>query len=300
MNRLSAFSALALLGASVSIPAQGAIVITAPTPFWTTINLASGNPMDYLTDQQTGQSEGDIVGSSTQSGFYFWFDNGNTPLVTDGMLAFRIRVGSDAQNVGYQRAALVGIDANNDGALDLFVGVDNAGSEDKIKIWDTGTQANTSPSTTSITAIAPQKIYDETSANYAFTPVTATNDPVASPSFDIDADGNTDHFLSFALPFEDIVSEMSRLGGITIDQYTPLRFVLATSTQANAFNQDLGGVPKTYDSATTWNELGSVSSPYSPGGPAPDPDPVPEPGTLLAIGTGLVGIVLWRKRTTLN
>jgi len=81
-----------------------------------------------------------------------------------------------------------------------------------------GAGLNTSPKTTSIVS-PPTLSYSETSLNYSFAPVTAVNNPGAS-SFDLNADGRTDQFLTFYVPFSAIVSALAT-EGITFSLNSP-------------------------------------------------------------------------------
>jgi hypothetical protein len=132
-------------------------------------------------------------------------------------------------------------------------------------------------------------VYNETSVDFDFSPVSLTIDPTAT-SFDLDADGSIDRFVSFSVPFADFVSEMWRLANLTIDENSSLRFVVATATQANSLNEDLNGIPKNFDGAQTWEQLGGMSPTLH----------VPEPGAwvLSVMGLGLVagrGLLLRRR-----
>jgi hypothetical protein len=272
--------------------ASGAIILNSPTTSWFPVRLASGNPLDFFLDQQTGSPEADIAGTVITPGFFMWYDDGGSSAANAGNLAFRVRLGSDLPQAGqFNSAVFVGIDANGDGALDLFVGVDNRGSSNLLKIWDAGTGANISPSTTSVASPTSQKTYAQTSANYDFRAVNAVNDPLTS-SFDLNGDGTNDFFLSFSIPFPDIVSEASRLAGVTVDRNSPLRFIIVTSQQDNAFNQDLGGVQGGVSSASTWTQLGAVTTAM-----APTATNVPEPAALLTSSSGVAGMALvaWRR-----
>ena len=254
-----------------------ALQIDAPTTEWITVRYPGTNQVDYFNDQQTGRPEADIVGNSTHASFYLKFDNGNTSSTTDGTLAFRIRLGSDLPQAGsFGSVLFIGVDGNNDGALDLMLGADQASTTPTIKIWDAGGGLNVSPNSTSITVPINQKTYLETSANYHFAQISLTLDPVAS-SFDLDSDGTTDHFLSFALPFADLVSELSRLASISVDDTSLFRFVAATSSQDNAINADLNGLPTDYDSNLNWLQLQAMSEVTG----------LPEPGTVALLITGL-------------
>src|SRR6266571_2187471 len=109
---------LAVLG-----PVRGDVVsfnIGDSTTTWTPILYPNNNNPDPSNDQQTGSEEGDIVGNVAHPSVYTIFANAGTPSLTDGTLAFRIRVGADANPPGFKGAAFIGIDANGNGSLDLF------------------------------------------------------------------------------------------------------------------------------------------------------------------------------------
>jgi hypothetical protein len=242
------------------LPMFGQVIINSPTTFWTPILPASTNQADYYNDQQTGHPEADIVGNAAHPAAYFQFWNGGTPDPTDGVLGFRVRVGSDRPTPGVFNSVLfIGVDGNGDGALDIFLGVDNSGASAHIKIWDAGSGLNISPNTTTVNSPPGQKVYPQNATNYHFGPVSLTLDPPAT-DFDLDDDGYTDWFVSFLLPFADVVSEMSRLAGLSINESSLLRFVIATSTQQNALNQDLNGIPKNYNGNLTWEQLGGMNA----------------------------------------
>jgi hypothetical protein len=269
---------------------------SAPTGDWTGVSYPTLIP-DYSDDQQTGITEADIVGNTTDAAVYTAFDDGGTPSLTDGNLAFRVRLGDDKNPAGFSHYVAIGIDADADGDLDLFLGVNNSGQADEIGIFDTGTDLNLSPDTTSIVS-TPLQSYAEMTSNYDFSAVDALNDPTAS-SFDIDADGNNDFFLSFVIPFQDIVDELVAKGlaeGNTtlqnFDQNSEFQLVAGTSTQANALNQDLGGPDGGTKSTESWADIGAMSTALA----AADLLPVPEPDTGALFGLGLVLMAAAKRR----
>ena len=253
------------------------LAIDSATTNWIPIIYGNNNVPDPLADQQTGSSEGDLVGDAVHPSFYTQFDDLDDAVTTNGTLAFRIRAGRDKNPSGFSTAAFVGIDATTNGVLDLFVGVDNSGSGDKIAIWYPGSGENTSPSTTSLSN--PSNIYTQTTLNYDWSPVTSVIDPDAI-SFDLDGNG-ADYFLSFSVPFDDVVLALA-LGGITADEDTPFTYVMATATQDNSLNQDLNGVDGGVNSDQTWSQLGAVTEVYSASGT----QLTPEPATFLLILLG--------------
>ena len=174
----------------------------------------------------------------------------------------------------------MGIDANRDGALDLFVGVNNSGAADTIGLWNPGNGANTSPNTTSIVS-TPLVSYTQNATNYHWAAVNTTIDPIVGTATDIDGGGQTDRFLSFGVPFNDVVTQLAARGVSGIDENSSFSYVMATATQANSLNQDLNGIPKTYDGAATWSTLGALADPLSASGVAIIPEI--NPGIAVAV-----------------
>lgn len=280
---LASTSLIGLLGSSAqAVP----IDPSSSTVGWTAIAYPTLLP-DYSDDQATGIPEADIVGSTSHPALYYRFDDAGTPSTTDGAIAFRARVGADKNPSGFEHFIGVGLDANLDGALDLFLGVDNSGNPDRVAIFDAGAGANTSPSTTSIVSSALFS-YTLSVGNFHFGAVNATIDPPAT-SFDLDADGNTDHFVSFVIPFADVVSALTAQGISGFDDAGTMRFVIGSSTQPNALNQDLGGPNGSTNSTETWAQLGATSNTLTAAGGF---TPVPEPGTASLVSLGLLALAV--------
>ena len=262
--------------------------LSAPTTSWTAILYSNNNP-DPSNDQQTGAKEADIVGNALHPSAYTMFGDANTPSLTDGTLAFRIRLGEDSSPAGFKTALFVGLDANADGKIDLFLGVNNSGSANTLGIWDPGTGANVSPSTTSMVA-TPLVSYTQTASNYSWMVVNSTNDPTVGSAIDLDGGGGTDFFLGFSIPFSDIVAQLGAVG-ITFDQNSSLTYVIATATQANSLNQDLNGVAGGINSSLTWSQLGVLSNPITAGGIAL----VPEINPSVLVGLLLLAVLGHRR-----
>lgn len=279
---LAAGLALALAPAGEAAP----VTPSSPTDQWMAVSDPSFQP-DTSDDQRTGIPEADIVGGGATPALYMHFDNGGTPLATDGTLAFRVRLGADKNPPGFDHFFGIGLDANQDGAIDLFLAVDNSGGSDQIGIFAAGAGTNTSPATTSIVS-TPLVSYAETAANYGFQAVDNSIDPGVATT-DYDADGATDFFLSFLVPFQAVVDQLA-LQGITFDDTTPFQLVAGTSTQPNALNQDLGGTDGNTSSTSTWATLGAVSAPIRP------ILAVPEPSTASLLVLGLLGLGALRAR----
>jgi len=263
---------------------------------WTAILYPSTNP-DPFGDQGTGDREGDIVGDATHAALYTVFDDNNTLLdKQDGNIAFRVRISGQTNPPGFGNFLAIGIDAgedaNND--IDLYLGVDGQGSNDKIGIYGPGAGANISPSTTTLDNVPSISWLLSTgpTGNYDWSAVTTTNDPTAT-ILDFGADGN-DYFLTFIVPFDELVKAFGALPTpIVIDEDTAFRYVMGTGSQPNALNQDVGGTSALWNNATTWENLGAISSPYSASG---NPVATPEPGTAALTLLGLVGLAATRRR----
>lgn len=275
-----------LLGTAVS---NAAISISGSTKSgW----ISLGANYDFGNDQQTGVAASDIVGTATDPGFFTSFDNAGTASLTDGFLGFRVRLddhGGNNNNIAFGRDLWIGIDANLDGKLDVFLGLNMQGSASEIGIYATGTGANISPKTTSVASSA-YKSYTPSASNYNYRAVNYLTDGGTTNDIGAGNKAEPDYYVSFLVAFADVVSFLNGKS-ISINQNTSLRYVLATSTQANSLNEDLGGIKGSVNSASTWSSLGGFSPTISAAGQF-----IPECSTsLLAMGS-MLGLLFNRRR----
>lgn len=257
----------------------------------------SGAASDPFRDQQTGDLEGDIVGTAANPSLYKAFDDGGTPdNHTDGSIGLRVRIAGESNPPGFTGAFYVGLDANGDGKIDLFIGALTGGSTATVGLFAPGTGANNSPSTTSIQTKSP--LYSETisTSNYNWQGVTlgaSGNDPTATTN-DVDGGGQQDFFLSIVLPFNQVVAALNSLGFSGVTDQTAMSFIAATSQNTNSLNQDLNGVNGGLSSSSTFAQLGGLTLPYSSSGALP----IPEPSSIgLLAMCSAAGLLVSRRRT---
>jgi hypothetical protein len=272
-------------------------LISGSTTRWNAILYGTNGVADPSNDQQTGQRESDIVGTTAIPSAYMAFDPASAGSLTDGSLYFRLRLAEDSQSAGYSGFVWVGIDANSDGAIDLFAGVDRQGNNSQTVLRNPGTGSNTSPNTTSISSTdLASSPYAHTASNYNWAAVGAAN--YTGSNFDVDAGGQTDYFMSFSVPFQDIVTNLNTTGtgrptAISINQNTNLGFVIATSQQGNSINQDINGGSVAINSTSTYASLGVISDPTT----LTAQITVPEAGTMsLLLWGGALGLLGYRRR----
>ena len=128
--------------------------------------------------------------------------------------------------------------------------------------------------------------YTPTASNYHWAAVDTTIDPSVGTATDLDGGGQTDHFLSFSVPFNNVVTLLATRGIIGIDQNSTFNYVMATATQAISLNQDLNGPDKTYDGSATWSTLGAQTDPMTASGMVvPEVDPAVGVALLAALAT---------------
>lgn len=286
------------------IPAQGfGQVAVNDTTGWTTWVLP-----DVQADQQTGSGYDDLVG------------DGSTPMMQQktGMLngedvvlfRVRLRVFSSENDWANGGNLGLGMDLDGDNALDLigmFEQDSNANQAGSTYFrWGTpGTDSNTSPSTTDYTNQAASEVtltgYDGSNASTATFWYSATTDTV---DFGGEAGGvGSDAWMTFAVSYANFNTGISTYAsdafdfdgvnsGFTFDSSTQIGYVLFTSQQSNAFNQDIGGVDG-YNAAITFESMGAFVTVSADGSPAP----VPEPSTFAQLGGMLMaGLVLQLRR----
>lgn len=279
-RRATAWSALGvvivgLAGAS-ALRAQTIAITDLGTTF-NPITTGHGNPMqDPLNDQQTGHKSADFVGSDTTVGFQMklgTFANGTE------MMVFRFTF-QEYRAQGFQANLRLGLDADGDGAVDLYFGPSASGGSNGIFFQDPTGGLNVSPSTTSLTS------------NYGGINLVTTGANANYGYVDTGVAGAAGE-LTFALPFETLASTLLAQTGIVITPESFVRFVAFTSTQSNAINRDIYGLDGGLSSTVRFDAPGGGFSDYLDGSGSP----VPELSSFVyAAGLLFAGVGLHRRR----
>ncbi len=266
-------------------------------------NSVSGTPMTEATyDQQTGQGADDFVGDGVGGyyGFYYAATQTNFGTGAENAMVFRFRLNAVATS--FTGNIRLGVDGNMDGKVDLYFGISTGQGQTPAIVFQnpTGTapDANTSPNTSALGTVYGSIATNTTNFSYIQAPDGSQyhTNKVAQP--------NPDMWLTFALPFSTFASVLGTQTGTTIDwNFTYLAYVAFSSTQGNAVNQDVYGIPKiTSTNPTTGAQWGDLA--YNQGGGFTEyrsgsGRPVPEPATYLQLGALLgAGLLLqrWRLR----
>lgn len=97
--------------------------------------------------------------------------------------------------------------------------------------------------------------------------------------------------LPLRVPFQDVIDQLANIGILGFDENAPVSYVAGTSTQPDAFKQDLGGPQWGTTATETWAALGATSVPYTPSGLL-----VPEPDPFAPVALGALGLAALRRR----
>lgn len=286
--------------AVVSAVAQVTVSQTNLTGF-SVPNGINGSPMtDPTYDQQTGQGADDYVGDGTGGyyGFYYAATQIDFGSGAENAMVYRFRLNAVASS--FTGNLRLGVDGNMDGKVDLYFGISTGQGQVPTIVFQnpTGTapDANTSPNTSALGTVYGSIATNTTNFSYIQAPDGSQyyTNKVAQP--------NPDMWLTFALPFSTFASVLGAQTGTTIDwNFTYLAYVAFSSTQGNAVNQDVYGIPKiTSTNPTTGAQWGDLA--YNQGGGFTEyrsgsGRPVPEPATYLQLGALLTaGILVHRRR----
>ncbi|WP_347247595.1 DUF4347 domain-containing protein [Zoogloea sp.] len=254
---------------------------------WTAIMF--GAMRDPDADSQAGAADTDIIGDTTHGSLYTAYSDNGTAGTADDYLYFRMRIDNPTSDTDFSGVAIVGMDANGDGRVDLFMSVDGRNNTRAVRLLDPGTGANISPNTTSTSPLPTgwlpnNGVYAFSPSNYSVDAVSAVNDPHYGPSTvnpatgtatDLTGDGKRDVFISWRVPLADIAAVLAKpspvdrsgvygprgaagLPGFTKD--TAVRYVSFTQTQPGPINGDLNGVGAAYDKNATFAALGAFTA----------------------------------------
>ena len=247
---------------------------------WTAVLGGPNGAHDSAADAPRVVAEGDLVGDAGHGSLYVAYDGAETETVADDRLRFRVRMGSTAPLTGWNGMAVVGLDANADGRIDLLMAWDGNGGSPQVRLLDPGTGLSRSPNTT-LTTLLPAGwlpsagVYPATSEVVQIQSVSATNDPQWDGSADVGAHAGADSFISWRVPVPDLVATLAKpspvdaqgqtgprgstgIGGVGLT--TPVRYIAFTQTGLGALNGDLSGVGSSFDRNASWSDLGAFSA----------------------------------------
>jgi hypothetical protein len=139
---------------------------------------------------------------------------------------------------------------------------------------------------------------------YNVSAVSATTDSYVNTNpteatTDFNGDG-IDQFVSFRVDMLTLIEAVRISTNVALAEDTALRFLVATSLQDNAFNQDLaghngnsvasGGDGDFRNSTDNWEQLGATSEAYTASGDSPVPEPATYALLFGLIAFGAVGV----------
>lgn len=248
------------------------IDLTSPGSDWTPV--LAGDQLDPGQDTQATASV-DLTGYSDTPLFYMKYDdNGTETDKADDLVAFRFRgdnaLDSRGRFTGY---IWIGLDVDSDNDLDAFMMLEGKNGYYNVAVYDAGSGANISPSTTDISHDS-----ELVTSGFAFSHAAVSSvDALTNP--DIDGDGDADYLISYQVNFNALAAAINSRyltnsspaktistinGGEGLTIQTPFRVVIASAQNSQTLNGDIGGYnDKTEDLTTSFETKGAFSKPLS-------------------------------------
>lgn len=244
-----------------------------------------------MSDSQAGAGDTDVVADASHGSLYTAYADAGTAVVGDDALLFRVRIGNPSNAASFGGGVVVGVDAYLDGRIDLFLSVDGRNAQRAVRLFDPGTGENSSPSTTTTTALpagwlANNGVYPCSADNFAALTPSPSTDPDFNGDVDVGDDGKTDVLVTWALPVSALAtvlakpSPVDRNGNVgprgttgiaAFSRNRSVRSVCFTQTQTGPINGNIDGVGSSYDKNATFSSLGvftttmTAASPVSAG-----------------------------------
>jgi hypothetical protein len=296
--------------AGAKLSAQSIAVTDASSTFNAVVKADGTIMTDGFADQQTGQFQSDLISLAAGTSVYvngtlttlsadapgFFVKSGTITGQSGTFMMFRTLYQDKNQNKTFQGSfTMLGSDLTGDGKPDFIFGIDYRNATPTLAFLKPGTGANDAPNTTTsatYTTTASRTLTVGTTAAYAST----------STNYD-DASGNgaANRTVTFAISFSNLQQAIRDMGTVngtnfstfTVTAATAMSFMLFTTQQDNAFNQDIFGGNITSTSSATWTSLGAFSDTFTASGGR-----VPEPATYLqvgAMGLAALGMAFWRR-----
>ena len=227
----------------------------------------------------------DLTGDANNAMLYLKYDDqGTAGSTADDELYFRIRTDhSDDKSQGYKGYTWFGMDVDNDGDLDAFLMAFGTSQGFSINLYNAGTGASNSPSTTDLDSQNPSAIVTQETVttntsgqdlNYASSSSMYFGkvSDIDGGAGNADGDAESDFFLTFKVNADNFFTKVNALeitgsstnalistlnSGAGINKDSTIRFVVATAQQDNSLNGDMGGINDgTADLSLTYAQLG--------------------------------------------
>jgi hypothetical protein len=297
-TRIAKFAAASVVLLALAATKAHALSVTDPlSSFSRVVAYNPGDPgytagTNYLTDptadQSTGQGADDFVG-----GFYMQSDGTN--------MVFRMYFNQYRSN-GFGGNVRLGVDANGDGAVDVFFGVKDSGGGGSQVVFQIPTvvsaTANTTPNNSALGNII-------TSGAGAAVATSASNYQYIASAVQYGDATYPDSEMTFSIPFQTLADTLATVTNPTtgtafsITTSTALRYVAFTATNTNTVTQDVLGMGAIKTNGNTTFASGSFSDYYSADGAR---QPVPEATTVVQtmVLMGLPGYLWARRRRRRN
>ncbi|MGZ3184522.1 MAG: DUF4347 domain-containing protein, partial [Telluria sp.] len=222
---------------------QGTLTNLAAPSSVTWHDVLIGTNFDPANDQQANSGL-DLVGNATNAMLQAAQVSG-----TDPVYYFRVRLGDKASSIG-GIGAYIAMDITGDKVADVFIEANvasNGGTSLHLHTRDTS-KAGTGPSNTGWNNSSNDTTVEMT------LPLTSSYVAVSSAGTDLDANSQTDSWLTFGFTLSGLKS-FSPASGMTAT--TPIVMYMFTSTSQTA-NGDVAGVNGS--SSSTWSDLGLGTS----------------------------------------
>lgn len=260
--------------------------VSASSTEWTAIT----SYLDNVTDVSGNASSEDLVGDSSNHGLFVTHNDAGNASNTDGTFGFRIRLDAAGTKTAYANSAWLGIEANGDDVIDVYIGVKKSGNSLVLGIFGPGATANNTANSSSVSGTA-YATYAVDATTYSYRAVDHTTDGGTTSDLNT-VTAETDFYLSVMVDFADIVSYLAT-NSITITDQSALRFIAATSHHATSLTRDFGGLDGATNADLLWSQSGGLTDAVTAGGVVVIPET--SPLTLVAI-SGLVA-VFYRRRS---
>lgn len=270
---------LSVVGLLFAPTLHAATLLSSSSRFWNVVG-ESGDPAD---DRLVASRAVDLVGSPSDPGFLTRYLLAEASV----QLAMRVRLDGTNKQESFSRVLLVGLDADLDGAVDVFLAVNQQGAKSFIGIYGTGETSNDTPGSTTLSK-KPYYKSELTVFNYDYRPVDLGTDGGTTDDLGIN---QRDYYLSFAVPFDEILGFLGSKK-MEVNEDTSFQMMAATTTHATSLNIDIFGVDGDAPCDRSWKKLGAfgaVESLHT----AKLASAVPEPSAAWVCAAALVG---WARR----